>query len=393
MITRKLIFILPVTILLLITSCLKNNWDLMILPKLGVIDQVANNQTFIELNCAIIKGQEEEETIFGFCLSKDSMPTIEDSIIFVEPLDNNLIFKMFWDINIEQDYYVRAFTKNKLGVSYSENQKKLLWQGTEENIPQISMISTDSVSYYFSDCQANITNDGGLPILEKGFIISENANPTMNNSMSYVCAINSLSFSNRNNGLNENTYYYVRAFVRNLYQTAFSQEILSFQTKNFYEIGETGPAGGKVFYSSIDGSTNWHFLETSSMDLDNSIPWSISNTSISGLSSDIGSGLSNTNIIISIQGTTANYASLQAIQHVENGYFDWFLPSRDELIKLIQAANLTGDYNLLPDYEYWSSSQDNSFVQNAWIVKYNNQSTAYTTNKLINKKVRLIRRF
>ena len=160
MITRKLIFILPVTILLLITSCLKNNWDLMILPKLGVINQVANNQTFIELNCAIIKGQEEEETIFGFCLSKDSMPTIEDSIIFVEPLDNNLIFKMFWDINIEQDYYVRAFTKNKLGVSYSENQKKLLWQGTEENIPQISMISTDSVSYYFSDCQANITNDG-----------------------------------------------------------------------------------------------------------------------------------------------------------------------------------------------------------------------------------------
>jgi hypothetical protein len=202
-----------------------------------------------------------------------------------------------------------------------------------------------------------------------------------------------MNFENRNEGLSENTLYYVRAFVKNTYQTAISPEVLSLQTKNFYNVGELGPGGGKIFYTNLSGTTSWHFLEAAPTDFTSTLIWSNNNNLINGVNTAIGTGLENTSVITLNQGSTGNYAALKAAQYVSGGLSDWFLPSRDEMIQLIQASNIEPIFNLDSGVEYWSSSQDQNFTQNAWVVKCISPSSSYTLNKLTAKKVRFIRRF
>lgn len=371
-------------------SCNKK-WDLLGLPKLQVINLTSNNQLFCEVSCGIEFGEKQDETEFGFCFSQDPNPTILDSIIKVVPDGKLLNIKYEW--NNFNSIYVRAFSKNKLGISYSENELKLIWPANEDNIPQISLSSIDSVSYFFTDAQAVITNDGNLPIVQRGFIFSSNPNPAMSNSI--VCYSPSLDliFTNRNEGLSENTQYYVRAFVKNTYQTALSPEVLSFQTKNFYNVGELGPGGGKIFYSNLSGSTNWHFLEAAPTDFPVTLNWANNNNFITGLNTAIGSGYENTSLITLNQGNSGNYSALKASQFTFAGLNDWFLPSRDELIQLIQTSNIDPSFNMDLGLEYWSSSQDINFTQNAWVVKCTSSLNSYTLNKLSAKKARFIRRF
>ena len=378
-------------ICLLISGCKKPTWSLPVLPKLGNVVTVENNQSYTKVSVEILEGSNTKNTEFGFCYSNQPLPNIEDQKVIATPNKKSLSASLSWSGT--QDLYIRAYAKNNLGVSYSENILKLSWPATSANIPQISLISLDSVSFYFADCQAMITSDGDLPIVQRGFFVSTNTNPLATNSMVFVNSSSTLTFSNRNTGLNENTTYYVRAFVTNTYQTSISAEILSFQTENFYNIGEIGPAGGKVFYSSLDGTTSWHFLEAAPTDLSSSFSWSNDITSFSGLSTSIGSGLSNTELIVLNQGASGNYSALKAQQYAYGGFTDWFLPSRDELSEMYQNLYLNSGNGLATNSEYWSSSQDANYLQNAWIVKMSNSSNIYSMGKLQNKKVRVIRQF
>lgn len=376
---------------IVLSGCNKLRWNLPVLPILGNAILVDNNQTNSIVSVKILEGSNAKNTEFGFCYSNQPLPTIDDQRIIAKPHNKALSGSLLWSGT--QDRYIRAYAKNDLGVSYSENILKVTWPATSANIPQISLISLDSVSFYFADCQAVITSDGGLPIVQRGFLVSTNSNPLTTNSIVHINSSTALSFTNRNSGLNENTTYYVRAFVTNTYQTALSPEILSFQTENFYNLGEIGPAGGKVFYSSLDGTTSWHFLEAAPTDLSSSFSWSNDITSCSGLSTSIGSGLSNTELIVLDQGLTGNYAALKAQQYTYGGYTDWFLPSRDELNLMYQNLYLNSGYGLVTNSEYWSSSQDVNYSQNAWIVKMAVDANIYTKNKLTNCRVRVIRSF
>jgi hypothetical protein len=68
----------------------------------------------------------------------------------------------------------------------------------------------------------------------------------------------------------------------------------------------------------------------------------------------IGTGNANTNLIVSVQGA-GSYAAKLCYDLVLNGYSDWFLPSRDELIRLCGNMNLIGGFTNGGDY--WSSSE------------------------------------
>ena len=78
-----------------------------------------------------------------------------------------------------------------------------------------------------------------------------------------------------------------------------------------------------------------------------------------------------------------------------DGFADWFLPSRDELIKIYQNY-----FNSTPlsfqGTEYWSSSEDPVYFQNAWVQKMipNQVGTgSYTVIKNSSNLVRPVRCF
>lgn len=93
-----------------------------------------------------------------------------------------------------------------------------------------------------------------------------------------------------------------------------------------YAIGDTGPAGGTVFYVSGGGL---HGMEVAPK-TESWAQWGCYDEFIGGaFGTDVGTGASNTQAIVASCG--ADTAAGIADNYELNGYTDWFLPSRDEL--------------------------------------------------------------
>jgi len=144
-----------------------------------------------------------------------------------------------------------------------------------------------------------------------------------------------------------------------------------------YAIGDRGPAGGFVFYVTADGL---HGLEAAPADQPSFVEWGCFGTAIPGADGTvIGTGASNTDDINDpVHGcTTAGIAAAVAAAYISpSGYFDWYLPSKDELDLMyddIGPGNAT-DPNVggFGSFFYWSSSEFN--VNDAWSQAFFNGS-------------------
>ncbi len=148
------------------------------------------------------------------------------------------------------------------------------------------------------------------------------------------------------------------------------------------EIGDTGPAGGIVFHVTDGGL---HGLETAPVD-QSSAPWGCYGSSIDGADGTaVGTGAQNTSDIISAcgEGTAAEIAH----EYMLNGYFDWFLPSKDELDLLYQQKAVVGGF---ADDFYWSSTEyDSNF---AWLQNIIDGYQCYCSKGPI-LRVRAVRAF
>lgn len=138
------------------------------------------------------------------------------------------------------------------------------------------------------------------------------------------------------------------------------------------EIGDTGPAGGIVFYVATTPFTtqgaacgaNCSYLEAQPSDLEPAVwctgPGAAKNYNVMATGTAIGTGYTNT------QGMNGTYTSPSAdvctggagneAAAPWGGYSDWFLPSVDELFALLSVpASATGVLTSNAD-GYWSST-------------------------------------
>ena len=121
-----------------------------------------------------------------------------------------------------------------------------------------------------------------------------------------------------------------------------------------FSIGETGPAGGIVFYDKGERTDGWRYLEAWVEDIETSVTWG--NYDIVGTTATaIGSGEVNTRTVVEFYaGQGVAEAADAASNFAVAGYDDWFLPSFDELQEMYtQRAVLPA----LQDVFYWSSSE------------------------------------
>jgi len=125
-----------------------------------------------------------------------------------------------------------------------------------------------------------------------------------------------------------------------------------------YKIGDTGPAGGLIFYDKGNNSGGWRYLEAAPVEAEFQARWTIRGTKIENTQSTIGSGRQNTQLIVTTFSKTAgewDTAAQKAANLVCNNFSDWFLPSRDELDQMygnLKRRNV-GDFR---DDEYYSST-------------------------------------
>ena len=154
--------------------------------------------------------------------------------------------------------------------------------------------------------------------------------------------------------------------------------------KTSYSIGETGPAGGYIFYDcdadnnietedkdgarkyNLDGLTSsecgWRYLEAAESDLSNSALYGWGPTETVSTKTGIGEGKNNTELLSSKGGSYAAANGASGYEH--NGFDDWFLPSKDELNLMFTNLAKKNICSFATTYYYWSSSESN--VRKAW---------------------------
>jgi hypothetical protein len=153
------------------------------------------------------------------------------------------------------------------------------------------------------------------------------------------------------------------------------------RTGGTYNVGDTGPAGGIIFYDRGFVADGWRYLEAAPAGSDFRAEWgaytgSGRNTQgrdIPGTSTVVGSGKRNTELIVArLQQWGENYRAAQICVGMDiNGYKDWFLPSKDELNLMYQNLHRRG-LGGFSGYNYWSSSQ--ASIHFAWAQDFSSGS-------------------
>jgi hypothetical protein len=132
--------------------------------------------------------------------------------------------------------------------------------------------------------------------------------------------------------------------------------------ERLYVIGQTGPAGGIVFYDKGEKSDGWRYLEAAPA----ATEWTTRiwgeqyAEDIAGTSDAIGAGAANTQLITAafLNANGADYAAFLCANLEYGGFRDWYLPSKQELYQMYLRLHQYGLGAFKSDYAYWSSTAD-----------------------------------
>ena len=229
-------------------------------------------------------------------------------------LGNNLGDMLYWD---ESEWVLVENGQTGMILHYCYGVPK--WGPC---YAQVVLLSINEVNGFSANFNAEIIDDGGSDIIEKGFCYSNSSNPTISDFVvSYGAGIG--EFSSVISNLNPNTNYFVRAYATNTAGTIYSNELVftsgadlpsvitnsvsNISNDSAYVSGEVIDSGGGVIsqrgfcYSTSDQPT-----------LDNSVEIS-----------DLGSGVGVfTNSINNLTAGTTYYVRAFAVNETGVSYGD-----------------------------------------------------------------------
>ena len=263
-----------------------------------------------------------------------------------------------------------TFSTANYNITYVAGQLEVLYSlynfnmaGTSSNwvqgtvpVPKINNLSVVNIiptgASVIGKIPASVVN-----IDEIGICYATTINPTINNSKVVSNSTSAGDFSISITGLSLNTKYYTRAYIKVGNKIFYSPNV---KFKTLY-IGDAYQ-GGYIAYIYPSGSSGYvagevHGIIIQKSNLSEGIQWYNGTYYNISTSSAVGTAATNTSSIVTVQGTTVNYAARLCDELVENGYADWVLPSIGDL----QVAR--ANYAYLPAFvggEYWSSTQVNT---------------------------------
>ena len=186
-------------------------------------------------------------------------------------------------------------------------------------------------------------------------------------------------------------------YVQQEYVTPEDEDLTLYaQWYVYYNLGDIGPAGGRIFYRRLDESSPvfhyppWMYLEAASKDFESDEKaWGGSDQSywLTENSSDgVGAGLENTQLIMSrFNGDYAAHYCGNLVSGTSHEFDDWYLPNRLELAYMCENLYKSG----LGDFEstsgtgpyifYWSSHQGSNPNQGkAYVICFDTEMSGFT---------------
>ena len=162
-----------------------------------------------------------------------------------------------------------------------------------------------------------------------------------------------------------------------------------------YAIGDTGPAGGLIFYQNPNyAAEGWRYLEAAPFDQSAGVKWGCFRRALPGArGTAVGTGKQNTRDILAACGEPESAAYLCANLSL-NGVRGWFLPSRDELALLYRNLKAAGmgnfdDIGFADNFNYWTSSQQTADM--AAHIDFADNGRQHGDDKDFPRRVRAIR--
>jgi hypothetical protein len=162
-----------------------------------------------------------------------------------------------------------------------------------------------------------------------------------------------------------------------------------------YQPGDTGPAGGLIFFVNPDyAEDGWRYLEAAPFDQSAGAQWGCFRREVDGArGTAVGTGRRNTADILAACDDPGTAAYLCA-NLVLNGVGGWFLPSTGELVLMYTklAAHGLGDFGppgVIDNYTYWASSQSSADM--AAHVDFPDLGRVHGDDKDFPRRVRAIR--
>jgi hypothetical protein len=162
-----------------------------------------------------------------------------------------------------------------------------------------------------------------------------------------------------------------------------------------YVPGDTGPAGGLIFYVNPNyAGDGWRYLEAAPLDQSLGAKWGCFRTEIKGArGTAIGTGRQNTQDMLAACAERGTAADLCA-SYVLNGIGGWFLPSLDELTTMYARLRAAGvadfrDQGMADNCQYWASSQQTADMANH--IDFADNGRVHYDDKDFPRRVRAIR--
>ena len=344
------------------------------------VTQILNNTA--KFSGSIIDNGGTQIISNGFIYSTVTPITMNNSTLIQCPinsesfsiqLSNNTLFS-------NTDYYVKAFATNNNGLVVAYGSE-IHFKTNNFSLPTVttSILMAD-VKYDTAKVTGNVTNDGGSVVYSRGICYSLAPNPNISNSI-VVSGSGTGLYSTFLSSLLTNKTYYARAFATNAIGTSYGGEI-SFTTTsvvpgNFYQGGRVAYIFTNTDFGYVANEIHGIIVKSNGVApfANTKYKWSDTLTNIIGTNNGVGYGLLNTNIIVNALGNRAPAAKI-CFDLIDNGYSDWFLPTRQDLEKIKLTQSIT-DVNIWS--VFWTSNQLS--ISDAYFVSYQAGIGQYWTLK------------
>ena len=268
-------------------------------PMVNTLEVVADGENSVKVKAEVVSDGSKDVTERGVCWSTSEEPTLDDEYV-VNGSGLGTYTCKIENLQPNTTYHVRAFARNEVGLGFGEALAFTV--GAPIVKPTVSTVEVSDITAVSAHCLANVSDNGGAEITDRGVCWGKLPTPTIyNHHASSGTGLGSYDVEMTN--LSPNTVYYARAYATNVKGTAYG-EVLSFTTADGLPMvntasvtnitGNSATGGGEVVNQGASAVTQ------------RGICWSENpNPTINGSHANNGSGLGS--YAVQMTGLTPNH--------------------------------------------------------------------------------------
>lgn len=187
----------------------------------------------------------------GICWSTNPNPTVALTTKTIDGSGIGLFTSNLFNLTKLTTYYVRAYATNSAETAYGNEVRFATLQGI---LPTLSTVAFSNVTESTAISGGSITNDGGLPVTNRGVCWNTSPNPTITLTTKTDDGSGVGVFTSNLVELLPFTTYFIRAYATNDIGTAYGNE-LSFTTTSVLALCGTITDADNNTYNTVKVGT------------------------------------------------------------------------------------------------------------------------------------------